>query len=297
MPHETMHSRALTGLLPAAAAALALALLSSGCGSSGVTLDPVAQAAEATSSVGGAHVTLSAKVSAPGSSSPFTMSGEGFFNYKAQEGTLTLDMSGIPGVGAASLAGGLHMQEVFKSSTIYVSSPLFAGKLPGGARWIKLSLARVGQSLGFNLQQLAGGQSNPAQFLQYLRASAGKVTRVGHETVRGVATTHYTGTVDLRKVADVMPSSGRAQLRAALDKVIAQTGVATLPVGAWVDAHGLVRRMTLMLSLPVAGQRLQMEITVDLFGFGPTPTVTPPPEREVFDATQSALAGLGSGSG
>lgn len=297
MHHERMHSRALTGLLPAVAAALALALLASGCGSSGVTLDPVAQAAEATSSVGGAHMTLSAKVSAPGSSSPFTMSGEGFFNYKAQEGMLTLDMSGIPGVGAASLAGGLHMQEVFRSSTIYVSSPLFAGKLPGGARWIKLSLARVGQSLGFNLQQLAGGQSNPAQFLQYLRASAGKVTQVGRETVRGVATTHYTGTVDLRKVADVMPSSGRAQLRAALDKVIAQTGVATLPVGAWVDAHGLVRRMTLMLSLPVAGQRLQMEITVDLFGFGPTPTVTPPPESDVYDATRTALAGLGSGSG
>jgi hypothetical protein len=291
-----MHARALTGLLPAVAAALALALLTSGCGSSGVT-DPVARAAEATSSVGGAHMTLNAKVSAPGSSSPFTMSGEGFFNYKAQEGMLTLDMSGIPGVGAASLAGGLHMQEVFRSSTIYVSSPLFAGKLPGGARWIKLSLARLGQSLGFNLQQLAGGQSNPAQFLQYLRASAGKVTRVGRETVRGVATTHYTGTVDLRKVPDVMPSTGRAQLRAALDKVIAQTGVATLPVGAWVDTHGFVRRMTLMLSLPFAGQRLQMEITVDLFGFGPTPTVTPPPERDVYDATQTALAGLGSGSG
>src|SRR6478672_3183784 len=251
MPERRMRLRPLTCLVPAAAA---LALATSGCGSSGVTLDPVAQAADVTSHAGGAHMALTARIGAAGSSAPFTMSGEGFFNYSSQEGTLTLDMSGIPSLGGASLAGGLHMQEIFKSGTIYVGSPLFAGKLPGGAHWIKLSLARVGQSLGFNLQQLAGGQSNPAQFLEYLKASAGTVTTVGRDRVRGVLTTHYRGTVDLRKAADVVPSSDRAQLRAALGQVIARTGVSGLPVDAWVDAHGLVRRMTLSLSLPLAGQ-------------------------------------------
>jgi len=295
MSDHRMRLRPLTGLIPPAA--LALALVTSGCGSSGVTLDPVAQAAEVTSHAGGAHIALTARISASGSSVPFTMTGEGFFNYSSQEGSLTLDMSGIPALGGASLAGGLHMQEMFKSSTIYVGSPLFAGKLPGGAHWIKLSLARVGQSLGFNLQQLAGGQSNPAQFLEYLRASAGAVTPVGRELVRGVPTTHYKGTVDLRKAADVVPSSDRAQLRAALAKVIARTGVASLPVESWVDAHGLVRRMTLALSLPLAGQTLQMQMTIDLFGFGATPRVTPPSSGDVYDATRTALAGLSAGGG
>jgi hypothetical protein len=294
MPDRRMRPRPLTALIPAAALAIALAM--SGCGSSGAALDPVAQAAEVTSHAGGAHLALTARISASGSSVPFTMSGEGFFNYSSQEGILNLDMSGIPAVGAASLAGGLHVEEMFKASTIYVSSPLFAGKLPGGAHWIKLSLARVGQALGFNLQQLAGGQSNPAQFLEYLRASAGAVTPVGRELVRGVPTTHYKATVDLRRAADVLPSADRTQLRSALAKVIARTGVNSLPVEAWVDARGLVRRMTLALSVPVAGQTLQMQMTIDLFGFGATPPVTPPSGADVYDATQGALAGLSAGS-
>jgi hypothetical protein len=277
-----------------AAPALALAFATSGCGSSAVTLDPVAQAADVTSHEGGAHMAISARISAAGSPAPFRMSGQGFFDYRSQEGTLTLDMSGIPSLGAAGLAGGLRIQEIFKSATIYVGSPLFAGRLPGGAHWIKLSLARVGQSLGFNLQQLAGGQSNPAQFLEYLKASSGSVTTVGHESVRGVPTTHYRGTVDLRKAADAVPAGGRAQLRAALEDVIARSGVSTVPVDAWIDNHGLVRRMTLSMSLPLAGQTVQMQITIELFGFGRTPPVSPPSAGDVYDATQSALAALGT---
>jgi len=36
---------------------------------------------------------------------------------------------------------------------------------------------------------------------------------------------------------------------------------------------------------------------VELFGFGPTPAVTAPQQSEVFDATQTALGGLGAGRG
>src|SRR5438876_404094 len=140
------------------------------------------------------------------------MSGQGFFNYATQEGELTLDMNGLPTEAAASLpSGSLHMEEIFKASSEYVGSSLFAGKLPGGARWVKIDLGRVTQALGLNMQQLAG-QSNPAQFLQYLRATAGTVTPVGSELVRGVPTTHYRATVDLDRVADVVPSADRGPL-------------------------------------------------------------------------------------
>ena len=72
------------------------------------------------------------------------------------------------------------MEEIFKASSEYVGSSLFAGKLPGGARWVKIDLGRVTQALGLNMQQLAG-QSNPAQFLQYLRATAGKLRALAHD--------------------------------------------------------------------------------------------------------------------
>jgi hypothetical protein len=293
-----MRVRVARRLVPGLAAVIALALATSGCGSTSVALDPVAQAADVTAHAGGAHMSLTAQVSAAGLSTPLTMSGQGFFNYKTQEGTMALDMSGLPATAGAALASGtLHIEEIFKSAALYIGSPLLAGKLPGGAHWMKLDLARFGQVLGFNLQALTAGQSNPAQLLEYLKASGGTVTPVGHELVRGTPTTHYRGTIDLGKIADVLPGGNHAQLRAALAKVIAQTGTSKLPVDVWVDFGRLVRRMTLVLSLPAAGRSLQMHMTVELFGFGPTPAVTAPAQGDVYDATQAALAGLSASGG
>jgi hypothetical protein len=298
MPDHRMRLPVATRLLPGLAAAIALALSASGCGASSATLDPVAQAAEATSHAGGAHMALSAQVSAPGLSAPLTLSGEGIFNYVTREGSMSLDLSGLPGAAAGSLpSGGARLNEIFKSSAVYVSSPIFAGKLPGGARWMKIDLGRVGQAAGLNLEQLAGGQSNPAQLLEYLKGSGGSVTTVGHELVRGVPTTHFSGTVDLGKVADAMPSTDRSQLRKALAKVIAATGLSSLPVDVWVDAHRLVRRIALVMSIHTGSQQAQLHITIDLFGFGATPSVSAPPAGEVYDATPTALGALRAGGG
>jgi hypothetical protein len=285
-------------LLPGIASAIALALYGSGCGASATAIDPVAQAAEVTSHAGGAHISLSIQVSAAGSPAPFTMSGQGFFNYATQEGMLTLDATGVPGnVSAILPAGPLRIEEIFKSSTIYMGSPLLAGRLPGGARWLKLDVGRFAQAIGLDAQQLAGGQSNPAQFLQYLRAVAGTPERVGSELVRGVATTHYRATVDLGRVAGVLPPAEADQVRAALAKLAAQVGTSNIPVDVWVDGHDLVRRFALALSLSNGAHRSQLGITMELFAFGRTPSLTPPADNEVFDATQSALGRVGAAGG
>jgi hypothetical protein len=285
-------------LAPGIAGALALALYSGGCGASASALDPVAQAAQSTTHAGGAHLALSIQVTAAGLPQPLQMSGQGFYNYGSQEGMLTLDATGLPASASATLpAGPLRIEEIFKSSTIYMSSPLLAGKLPGGARWLKLDVGRFAQAVGIDIQQLAGGQSNPAQFLQYLRALTGTPQRIGSELVRGVATTHYRATVDLARVAGVLGADHSGQLRAALAKLTAQIGTSQLPVEVWVDGHGLVRRMALALSLATGAQRAQLGMTIELFDFGPTPPLTPPPDGEVFDATQAALGALGASGG
>jgi hypothetical protein len=257
-------------------------------------LDPVAQAAEATSHAGGAHLALSIQASSAALSVPFTISGHGFFNYKTQEGALELDMSGLPGAPGASLRGPVRTKEVYKSSTIYVGSPLLAARLPGGASWIKLDLSSVGQAFGLNIGQLTGGQSNPAQFLEYLRAS-GDVTVAGHELVRGVSSTHYRATLDLAKVADALPAAIRAQLRQALAKLVAASGLRRIPVDVWVDGQGLVRRMTLALTALMGGQQLHIRLNLELFGFGAAPPVVLPSDREVFVATKTALTGFAAG--
>jgi hypothetical protein len=53
-----------------------------------------------------------------------------------------------------------------------------------------------------------------------------------------------------------------------------------------------VRRISLALSIPVSGQTVSSQIVIELFDFGPTPTVTLPAQSDVYDATQAALGGL-----
>ena len=224
-----------------------------------------------------------------------TLDGAGFFNYKTQEGSLTLDVNGLPAGATESLgSGSLRVEELFKSTTIYVGSPLFANKLPGGARWMKLDLGRFAQAVALNLQQLVGGQSNPAQVLEFLRATRA-VSRVGAETVRGVPTTRYRAKIDLAKAADVLPGANRDQVRSALKKLSAQTGLSDIPVEVWIDGHKTVRRLALELAAPAGADKVTVHLQIELFDFGPTPRVTAPSESEVFDATQTALGRLSEG--
>ena len=285
-----------------ALAALAIAASLGACGSSGggsssvAVAGPLADAAYATSQAGGAHMSVSAQIEAGGLPSAVTLSGSGFFNYSSHEGVLSMTLAGLP----ASVAGGSStaMEEIFKGTDIYIGSSLFAGKLPGGARWMKLDLARFATAAGIDPAQLLGGQSNPAQLLEYLKASGGSVQTVGHEIVRGVPTIHYHGTIDVKKAARVLAGhAGNSSLREKFEQQLAKVGVSSLPVDVWIDSHHLVRRIELSLSVPTGGHTARMRMVIELFGFGATPAVTTPPTSETFDATSSALGGLGALSG
>jgi len=279
-------------LITTVIASLALAVALSGCGgSSGVVVaGPLARAAYITSSVKGAHMQLTAKVEA-GSllPQPITMSGAGYFNFAGREGTLSMQMTGLPESALGS--GTLTMQEILKGSDVYVGSPLLAGKLPGGASWMKIDISQAAKAAGLDPTQLLQGQANPAQFLEYLKATGSAVTVVGHEPVRGVPTTHYTGEIDLAKMASALGASS-----ADIQKAIGQLGLSKLPVDVWVDSHNLVRRLELNLNAGAGGQSMHMQMTIELFDFGSTPPVTAPPASQTFEATGSALGGLGSAS-
>jgi hypothetical protein len=277
-------------------AGLALALAASGCGAS-ATLDPVARAADATTRAGGAQVTFSGSVGAPALGFSLTLSGHGQFNFSAHEGSLALAISGLPASAQAKLgASALEMNELFKAGSVYVGSPLFTGKLPGGARWLRLDLARVGGAMGLDPSSVMSGSADPSQFLQYLKASGG-ISAVGHDSVRGVPSTHYTGSLDLQKIAEAQPGSDRAQVRAAFQKVISELGQSTIPVEVWVDGNRLVRKFAIALHLHAEGQAVDVQLAAEYFGFGPTPRVTAPARSEVFDVTQNALQGLSGLSG
>jgi hypothetical protein len=272
----------LRALIAAGLGALVVAGGVSGCGGSAVILGPLAQAADVTAKVGGAHMQVSAQVEAAGLPQALSMSGGGYFNFANHEGTFSFQLAGLP----ASAGGGSEatIQEILKGSDMYVGSSLFAGKLPDGAQWMKLDIAHLAQAAGLNPSQLIDGESNPAEFLTYLKQTGATLATVGSQRVRGVPTTHYTATIDLAKaLAAEGADSGAAQ------KAITQLGVSELPVDVWVDSHDLVRR----LQITVGAATVHMRMNLELFDFGATPAVSAPPASETFEATSSALSGLG----
>jgi hypothetical protein len=276
-----MHARLTGGSI--LAAVVSAALIASGCGSTTAALDPAAEAAQTTSHAGGAHMSMTMSLHIPGASAPVRMSATGSFNFTAKEGNLTARMTGIP-----KLPGGtMSMTELYKANAVYVDSPLTAGKLPHGAHWLKLNLAGDAQSLGLGAQSLTGGQSDPSQYLQYLEAAGGKVKAVGHEDVRGTPTTHYEGTIDLAKSLERLHTSKSAKLRDFLSKARTELGSTQIPIDVWIDAHHLVRRMDMNFSPGQGAQRIAVDLRIELFDFGATPTVTAPSDSDVFEPTPS----------
>jgi hypothetical protein len=284
--------------VPLAALLAAGALAATGCGSSAgtssngsagsSTIGPVAEAADVTARAAGAQVALSGNVHAGGLT--MTISGQGSFDFPAHEGTFAMSLSGLPEAALRALhTSSVTIDELFKSGSLYVGSPLFAGKLPHGAKWMKLDLATVSRTLGLNPSSLTSGGADPAEYLRELRSAGADVKVVGHEKVRGEETTRYAATVNLQKALEAHGASSKAASEA-LSKLSSTLGGTNLPVEAWVDGKGLLRKVRIKLS----GQAIAADVGVEYFNFGATPAVTAPAASEVFDATGAAAQGLSS---
>lgn len=279
--------RTLAALVLAALSALAAALATSGCGSGAVTLDPVAQAAEATTNAGGAQVTIDGTVEGPALPGKLTLKGGGTMSLHQLEGEMTMTVDGLPAKAAAVLPGGqIAMDERFTGGSIYIASPLFAGKLPGGAKWIELNVSKLSSSLGIDAQSLTSGESDPTEMLKLLRGHGATITKLGSEAVRGTQTTHYRGTVDLAREAETLPTTDRATLKRSIHTLIEKSGISEVPIELWIDEHHLLRKMTMDIA-EAAG--VHTDLTLEFFDFGAIPSVTAPSGGETFDATQSAI--------
>jgi hypothetical protein len=215
---------------------------------------------------------------------PVTMTGEGLFDAKKQLGRMTFDMSEL-----GKAAGGPDLGEaemIFERFVVYMRFPFLQRLQPNLKPWIRFDLEKLGEQQGVDLaglQQL--NQSDPSQALAYLKAASGGVEKVGEEEVRGVETTHYRMTVDLRKVAKQIPEQ-----KANVERVIETSGIEKIPTEVWVDGDGLVRRMKLHYENMqlAAGQKGDMTMTMELFDFGVPVDVELPPAGQVMDLSELA---------
>jgi hypothetical protein len=202
-----------------------------------------------------------------------SMKGDGVFAKR--RGRMTMDLSGLAG----SPAG--EAEIIFDKLVYYMKLPASSGApLPPGKEWFKLDLAKLGETKGLDLEQLTQlNQSDPSQALDFLRGASDDFHEVGTEQVRGEDTTHFSGTIDLEKVAADAPPDVAEQYR----KIAELSPSKKVPMDVWVGDDGLVRRLSFTQTLP-GGSTMTMD--EELFDYGTNADVSAPPADEVVDLTE-----------
>jgi hypothetical protein len=227
--------------------ALALAACGGGGGGGGLSLDPVASAAERTSKAGSVRFTLHVEGGEPsGNYAGFTA--RGFANNT--DGSARMSYVFFEAGKPKS-----HATAVFDGSTLYMKSNAFASRLPDGKTWIKITEKEFKEASGRSLSDEQ--QGSPVDSLKALRA-AGHTVKVGRETVAGVSTTKYHTIADLEK-----------------EKLADKIGVKRLPVDAWIDGKGRLRKISFAVS--PADPTKAAKFSYVLEGFGPARAVPSPP--------------------
>lgn len=268
---------------------------SGGSASSGTAaLTAITRAADVSGSAAGYTVKLALTEASPSLGGTITGTGTGSFNVAKHAGTFALTLD-LPSSLAA--VGSLELSLISLNGNEYVKLPaIVASRLPGVKPWVEFNVAQLAKSAG--LSSLVGGTdtADPAQFLQYLRAtSASGIHDVGTATVDGVVTTHYRAILDLAKAPNQLPASERAQAQAAISALEKATGLSTLPVNVWVDSANLVRRIRLSYGVRSSGHTAHTTAQLDFLSYGPQPVPSAPPASQV-SSIASLLGSLGAGA-
>src|SRR5205823_4325010 len=134
-------------------------------------------------------------------------------------------------------------------------------KLPEGKTWIEITEKDFKEAGVGSLSEAQ--QGSPLDSLKALRAS-GHTVKSGPATVAGVPATKYHTTVDLEK-----------------EKLADKVGMKRLPVDAWIDRKGRVRKISFAVSS--SDRTKSGKFSFLLTGFGPAKTVGSPPSDQTVD--------------
>lgn len=284
--------RRLAGCL-AAAALLGGAALIAGCGAS-TTLDPVARAAQVSSSQTGIDFTLEVKLGSAALAKELSITAHGWVDERKHAARMSMDFAGVPAISALP-GGGTGVEAVFLYPRLYMRLPFLADKLPEGKSWMELDMSRLAStsSEGTVPQAFSIGQANPTQFLAYLRASSGEVKRLGPRQIDGVPTTGYRAELQLSRVLGSLPLGERATARSMFSHLSHAGASGAAPIDVWIDRQQRVRRIR--MSLDLAGKTVSgpATIAIDFNSYGSVPTISPPKQSEVIDLT-STVASMGA---
>lgn len=201
---------------------------------------------------------------------------------------MEMDLGGIPGLPA----GGAVMNMILDGETLYMRLPeaMLAGADLGGRSWLRMDLDAASEMGGFDLKALLeqSKQADPSSYLAMLSGASDDIEEVGTAEIRGVATRHFTMTIDPAKAIANAPDG----LREATQEMAAKFGAVKFPAEVWIAEDGLPRRVAYKIDLSEAAlgpdaEALAgagaIEATIDLFDFGAPVDVQVPSAGETAD--------------
>ena len=120
-----------------------------------------------------------------------------------------------------------------------------------------------------------GTPTKPTDVLSRVLLASDENDEVGKDEIRGTETTHYRARVDLTKLVEQLPPSGRPE-----GDVQTLWGERYVPVDLWIDDESRLRRIT--MTRPGFGNDsdAELRIAVDLFDYGVDANVEAPPKDE-----------------
>jgi hypothetical protein len=259
-------------------ATLAMVVGLSGCGAAhdvSSVADPVAQAATTTAHAPGYRMSVSTVATTAQTTVHGTMNG--VIDTVRHTGAFTTRET----VGGHAVS----IVERLSGTTVYMKLPNQPAldSVTGGKPWLKLDFSRA---LGaFGLGGLTTQSSNPAQFIDYLRAVGAKHTRVGSATIDGVQTTHYRVVINLDNYPKLFPASRRAAAARGVSTLETAIGSHTMPMDAWIDSRNLLRRMSLSFGECVQSQRVTLAMIMNLSDYGQQRVPAAPAPSDAYDLT------------
>ncbi|MET7942265.1 DUF1396 domain-containing protein [Streptomyces sp. NPDC005302] len=273
-----MHTSVRRGATGAALAALVLGGGAVAC-SKGTDQSPemtpaaaVAKAAKNTEDITSLHYRMAGKVPE-----------EGRVTAEASMSMKPLAMSMKMTAADSGTDGPVEMRLV--DGAMYIGGGAQAAKEMDGKSWIKFDMSALGAGKGVSADQLGGGEAdkNPAAESTFLTGSK-NVKKVGTETVEGVKTTHYKGSITLDGLRKTLKSESKAT-REQREKSLEQyekMGIDAITMDAWIDGGSRTKQFRMRGT----AEKGPLDMTITFLDYNKPVTVKAPPAKDTADLAE-----------
>ena len=229
--------------------------------------NPVAAAAERTREVPGMRLDMTMRVKSGAES--VTITGSGSYNGEDNLAQVVYR--------ATTPKVQLQFDAILGESAWYFRYPQFGATLPEGKEWVKL------EGLQGQKEKDTMGIESPDEMLETVGV-AGAVLRKGRTKVRGKQTVRYRLTFTPADVISLLRAEGKTESAEKLEDGSVQL-VGPARAEAFVDPHGILRRVRTTTTAIAGGQTIATDMHMDFFDFGIEPQIAAPDDSKAYDFT------------